>query len=66
MAGALLIGIASGYTLAYERYGRVVDNGADGSQQINSFDECVKSGNPIQTSYPEVCASGNQRFTNKP
>lgn len=33
--------------------------------QLDSFDACVKAGNPIQQTYPEVCLAKNgKRFTN--
>lgn len=33
--------------------------------QINSFETCVKAGNPVQMSYPEVCLTKNgKRFVN--
>lgn len=32
---------------------------------VNSFDECVAAGNPVQESFPEVCVTPTgQRFTN--
>lgn len=35
------------------------------TSSINSFADCVKSGRPIQESYPEVCATPDgRRFTN--
>lgn len=32
---------------------------------VNSFSECAAAGNPVQTSYPEVCVTPEgRRFTN--
>lgn len=36
--------------------------GSAGSN-INSFDDCVKAGNPIMESYPRQCRAGSQTFT---
>ncbi len=33
------------------------------AEAINSFDECVKVGNPVMESYPRQCRSGDRTFT---
>ena len=36
----------------------------DNKQNISSFEECKKAGNPIMESYPEQCTAGKQTFVN--
>ncbi|HEU4967111.1 MAG TPA: hypothetical protein VFT53_06605 [Candidatus Saccharimonadales bacterium] len=32
---------------------------------VNSYDDCVRAGNPVQMTYPSVCVgAGGQRFVN--
>jgi hypothetical protein len=37
----------------------------DDKSSVDSFDECIAAGNPVQESYPEVCVTPDgQRFPN--
>jgi hypothetical protein len=54
---ALFIGLAlaTGYFLFRDQFG---------GEGVNSFEACVKAGNPVTDSYPEQCQSGKQTFIN--
>jgi hypothetical protein len=52
---ALFLGMAlfAGYFIVRDTFG---------GGNINSFDDCVKAGNPVQESYPSTCTAGDQTF----
>lgn len=54
---ALFVGLAlvTGYVIFKNQFG---------GQVVNSFEDCVKAGNPVMESYPEQCRSGKQTFIN--
>ena len=53
----LILGLAigTGYFIVRDRFG---------GGTINSFEDCVDAGNPVQESYPEVCTAGDRSFVN--
>lgn len=39
------------------------NNSGSGEDEVNSFQSCVDSGNPVQESYPRKCTANSQTFT---
>jgi hypothetical protein len=55
-AAGLIAGGLAGFVLGYTQ---------GQASNINTYEECVAAGHPVQESYPEVCATPDgKRFTN--